>query len=75
MPEKPPTGVSGEGHPPYEEEFRAIGHILENDAQQIMERWFERASEEQVHADPHEREEVMDELLQMLQSLGQRLHK
>ena len=75
MPEKPPTGVSGEGHPPFEEEFRAIGHILERDAEQIMERWFERASEEQLHAAPHQRQEAMDELLEMVRSLGQRLHR
>jgi len=40
-----------------------------------MERWFERASEEQVHANQSQRSEVMDELLQMLQSLGQRLQE
>lgn len=73
MPEKPPTAISGEGHPPYEEEFRAIGQILERDAAAIMERWYERAGDEQVHADPERRDEAMDELLQMLQSLGQQL--
>ncbi|MEX0652694.1 MAG: hypothetical protein WD151_01080 [Phycisphaeraceae bacterium] len=74
MPDKPPTGISGEGHPPFEEEFQAIGHILEKDAEQIMERWFERASAEQVHADPDQREEAMNDLLSMLRSLGQRFH-
>ncbi len=75
MPDAPPTGISGEGQPSYEEEFRAIGKILENDAEQIMRRWFERATEEQVHSRAHQREEAMDELLNMLQSLGQRLHQ
>ncbi|MFA9477755.1 response regulator [Phycisphaerales bacterium AB-hyl4] len=73
MPEKPPTAVAGEGHPPYEEEFRVIGHILERDAEPIMERWYERATEEQVHADSGQRSAVMNELLHMLQSLGQQL--
>ncbi|MEX2386684.1 MAG: histidine kinase [Phycisphaeraceae bacterium] len=67
--------MSGEGHPPYEEEFRAIGHILVRDAEQIMERWYERASAEQVHANPDQRSEVMNDLLQMLRSLGQRLQE
>ena len=75
MPKPPPTGISGEGHPPYEEEFRVIGHILEKDAAQIMGRWFERATEEQVHADADHRKEAMDELLKMLQSLGRRLYQ
>ena len=75
MPEKPPTAMSGEGHPPYEEEFRVIGQILERDGEPIMERWLERANEEQVHADADQRSEVMDELLQMLRSLGQRLQE
>jgi len=73
MPDKPPTAVSGEEDSPYEEEFRVIGQILERDAEPIMERWFERATEETVHAAPERREEAMDELLEMLQSLGQRL--
>jgi signal transduction histidine kinase len=75
MTQKSPTAVSGEGRLPYEEEFRAIGHILEKDAQRIMERWFERATEEQMHASADQREAAMDELLEMLQSFGRRLHQ
>ncbi len=75
MSEKAPTEVSAQGHHSYEEEFRAIGHILVKDARKIVERWFERATEEQVHADQHQREVAMNELFEMLQSLGQQLHK
>ncbi len=75
MSRKPPTGVSDEGHSPYEDEFRAIGRLLEKNATQIMERWFERAGKEQMHAQPHQREKAMNELHEMLESLGQRLRK
>lgn len=75
MPDKPPTAMSGGEHLPFEEEFRAIGEILERDAERIMERWLERAKEEQVHADAEQRSEVMDELLEMLRSLGVRLQE
>lgn len=70
-----PTAVSGEGHPPYEEEFRAIGSVLERDAAQIMERWLERADQEQVHASRETRAAAMDDLLRMLQTLGNRLRQ
>ena len=75
MTDKPPTGISGKGHAPYEEEFRALGHILQSNAAQIMERWFERAGQEQLHAAPHQRKEALNELFEMVQSLGQRLHQ
>ena len=73
MPHKPPTAMSGQGHAPYEEEFRVVGEILERDAVAIMERWFVRAGEEQLHAAAHQRKDAMDELLGMLQTLARRL--
>lgn len=75
MPEQPPTAVNGEGDDQsYEEEFRAIGEILDRDAEQVLEKWYERAKEKQTAAgDPGRREEVLNELLQMLRSLAQRL--
>lgn len=80
MPEKSPTALSGEGHPPYEDEFRGIGEILDRDAEAIIERWYQQANEEQGPATDESRSdkvraEMMDELLTMLQSLGQRLQK
>ena len=74
-PDGPPAGVSGKGLPPYEEEFRSIGRILQRDADQIMERWFERAVQEQPREDATRHTEVMDHLLQMLRSLGRRLQE
>lgn len=50
-----------------------MGELLQQDAEQIMEHWFERATEEQVHADPKERAEVMDDLRAMVRSIGTRL--
>ena len=73
MPEQPPTAISGEGKSSYEEEFRVIGQILERDAVPIMERWFERAGEEQVHAAPLHRKDAMNQLLAMLKALATRL--
>jgi signal transduction histidine kinase len=73
MRENHPTAMSGKGHPPYEEEFRVVGEILERDATAIMERWFVRAGEEQLHAAEHQREDAMNELLGMLRTLARRI--
>lgn len=75
VPNGPLTGVSGEGLSPYEEEFGAIGRILQRDADQIMKRWFKRALQEQPREDVTRHKEVMDHLLQMLRSLGRRLQE
>lgn len=50
-----------------------MGNLLSQDAKPIMERWFERATDEQLHTDPKEREEVMNDLLDMVKSIGVRL--
>ncbi|MEX2673439.1 MAG: sensor histidine kinase [Phycisphaeraceae bacterium] len=71
--QRPPTAVPDGQHPDYEVEFRTLGEILERDAEQIMEQWFERATEAHTHAEPAQREEAMNDLLTMLRSLGRRL--
>ncbi len=74
MQERMLTNASGAEETPYVEEFRALGQILERDAELIMARWFERASEEQVHSAAGQREVAKVELLEMLVSLGQQLY-
>lgn len=71
--EKPPTAISEEDNSIYEEQFRAIGRILRRDAEQIMERWFERAVEEAIPVSADARINSMNELLDMLRSIGLRL--
>lgn len=50
-----------------------MGDLLQRNGGKIMERWFQRASAEQIHASQKDREEVMDDLRDMLQVIGRRL--
>ncbi len=50
-----------------------MGELLQRDGWKIMERWFQRADAEQVHASQKDRKEVMNDLHDMLKVIGLRL--
>lgn len=67
---KQPKTMSDSKTSPYEEELRVIGEVLQRDGDQIMERWFKRAHEEQAQVTANKRIDAMDDLREMLQSIG-----
>lgn len=59
----------------YRQDFRAIGKIIEQDADEILARWYERAQQEQIHGGTTERQEMLNELRAQVRSMGKRLQE